>query len=160
MPEELDKKFERPITPEKSPDQSQEQELTPEKEISFDKKQEGENVSTEDVGLSGEGEIGAVPIGGTAQQVSREKIEKIENILARDLDDIYLGLEEEQQKTFKVEGEKTAREISGLLEKAKVNTAKIIDLIKNWLKMIPGVNKFFIEQEAKIRGDEIINMNK
>jgi len=31
-------------------------------------------------------------------------------------------------------------------------------LIKKWLLLIPGVNKYFLEQEAKIKADEIVKM--
>jgi len=30
----------------------------------------------------------------------------------------------------------------------------------NWLKLIPGVNKFFLEQEAKIKTDEVLKLKQ
>jgi hypothetical protein len=33
---------------------------------------------------------------------------------------------------------------------------KILALIRDWLKLIPGVNRFFLEQEAKIKTDKIL----
>jgi hypothetical protein len=29
-----------------------------------------------------------------------------------------------------------------------------------WLKLLPGVNRFFLEQEAKIKTDRIIHLKK
>ena len=37
---------------------------------------------------------------------------------------------------------------------------KIIDVIKKWLSIIPGINKFFLEQEAKIKTDKIMELKK
>jgi len=103
--------------------------------------------------------ISSLPISGDEQKV-REK--KIENIMEDGLADIFLNLEPNKQNEFKIKGEQTANEINELLNKVKVKANKIIDLIKKWLSLIPGVNRFFIEQEAKIKTDKImrLNMNK
>ena len=43
-----------------------------------------------------------------------------------------------------------------MVSAAKVHSKKILKAIVGWLKMIPGVNKFFLEQEAKIKTDKIL----
>ena len=63
-----------------------------------------------------------------------------------------------KQREFKGEGEKTAAKINQLMSKTKVNVKKIINLIKKWLSIIPGINSFFLEQEAKIKADEIFKI--
>jgi len=83
---------------------------------------------------------------------------QIESILEEDLSDTYYRLEPAVQQKFKPEGEKTAATIDELLGAAKVKTHKIFKLILNWLKIIPGVNKFFLRQEAKIKADKIIKL--
>ena len=55
-------------------------------------------------------------------------------------------------------GEETASKIAQLLEAAKVKTRKIFDLIVKWLRIIPGINRFFLEQEAKIKADKILRL--
>ncbi|HZJ41757.1 MAG TPA: hypothetical protein VFD51_01950 [Patescibacteria group bacterium] len=55
-------------------------------------------------------------------------------------------------------GEDTTAKINLLLNKTKIKVDKIISLIKKWLKIIPGINHFFLEQEAKIKADKIINI--
>lgn len=87
---------------------------------------------------------------------AREK--KIEKILESGLEETYLKMPLAKQQEFKIVGEVTVKKINGLLNEAKVNINKIIDLIKKWLLIIPGVNKFFLEQEAKIKADEIIKI--
>jgi hypothetical protein len=81
---------------------------------------------------------------------------EIENILQEDLTDMYLAMPPEKQKAFKQKGEETTGKIRKLVSATKVNTKKVFGLIKDWLKMIPGVNKFFLEQEAKIKTDKIL----
>jgi len=89
-----------------------------------------------------------------------ERKKKIEKVLAEDLDEIYLSMAPDKQMEFKRVGEETANKINDLLDKTKVKVKKIIGLIKKWLSIIPGVNKFFLEQEAKIKADEIINIKE
>lgn len=91
-----------------------------------------------------------------APQLKQQK--QIEKILAQGLEDIYLSLKPERQKKFKQAGEETAVKINKILVKAKINIGAIIKLIKKWLSLIPGVNKYFLEQEAKIRAEEIVKM--
>lgn len=92
----------------------------------------------------------------SAPQYKQQK--QVENILGKGLEEIYLNLTPEKQKEFKRVGEETAVKISRILNKAKVNIGAIIKLIRKWLSLIPSVNKYFLEQEAKIRAEEIIKM--
>ena len=99
--------------------------------------------------------IGPV-VGVTAPQLKQQK--QVENILAEGLEDIYLSLTQEEKKEFKRTGEETAVKINKLLTKVKVNIGAIVKLIRKWLALIPGLNKYFLDQEAKIRADKIIKM--
>lgn len=105
-----------------------------------------------------EGELG---LGGSSsvlssqdETIAREKM--IEKILEKDMDGLFLAMTPEKREEFKVVGEETAREINVLLKKTAVKVKKIIELIRKWLLIVPGVNKFFVEQEAKIKADEIM----
>ncbi len=86
--------------------------------------------------------------------------EDIEDVLEEDLDDIYLKLTDDKKVEFKVTGEKTAQEISGLVGKAKATAKKVLSLIKDWLSVIPGINKYFLEQLGKIKTDKIMKIIK
>jgi hypothetical protein len=90
----------------------------------------------------------------------KERQKKVEKILEIDLAAIYNSLTPEKKVEFKVAGERAAREITGLLAEATVQVKKIIEIIINWLKIVPGINKFFVEQEAKIKADEILKLNQ
>lgn len=86
--------------------------------------------------------------------------QEIESILESDLEDVYFSLDEQHQEMFRSRGEETASHIIKLLETGKATLKKIIKLISNWLKVIPGVSKFFVAQEAKIKADKILEINK
>ncbi len=101
-------------------------------------------------------DVTAISIAQQKQQRERQ----IEKILQDDLEEVYINLPPDKQKEFKAVGEQTANEINSLLERVKVKVKKIINLIKKWLSIIPGVNKFFLEQEAKIKTDEIMKLKR
>ncbi|MBI2475209.1 hypothetical protein HYV69_02160 [Candidatus Uhrbacteria bacterium] len=84
--------------------------------------------------------------------------QKIESILEEDLTEIYLSMSKDKQEKFKEEGEKTLSKIMQIIHKTKINAKKIFFLIRSWLKLIPGVNRFFLEQEAKIKTDKILRL--
>jgi len=91
--------------------------------------------------------------------IDQEKIKKIEKILEENLADIFFSLSPQEQQNFKKRGEETASGIAKLISKPKVKVKKIVSLIRDWLKTIPGINRFFLEQEAKIKADKIIEQN-
>jgi len=86
--------------------------------------------------------------------------EKIEDVLEEDLEEIYFQLPTSKQAEFAKKGEETATQIERLLGHVKVRVGKILELIKNWLRLIPGVNKYFLEQEAKIKTDKILKIKE
>ncbi len=91
---------------------------------------------------------------------NQERIKEIDDILAYGLNDIFLSLSSEKQQEFKKKGEQTRDKINQLLNSAKLSIGKIVILIKKWLSLIPKVNRYFLEQEAKIKADKIIKLKK
>ena len=84
--------------------------------------------------------------------------QRVETILEAGLGDVYQKLSPAQQREFKVKGEATTKRITQLMQQTKIPVQKIFILIISWLKIIPGVNKFFLEQEAKIKADRILDL--
>lgn len=80
---------------------------------------------------------------------------KIEHIMEDGLVDAFREMTPVQKQEFKIVGEKTALQIRDIIKGGKIKIKKIFQLLVNWLKIIPGVNRFFIEQEAKIKADKI-----
>jgi len=95
-----------------------------------------------------------------AQAWQKQQAAAIDNILAEGLSEIFLKMSPAEQAEFKQQGEKTVVEINKLLSRTRVQINKIISLIRKWLQLIPGVNRFFLEQEAKIKADKIIRLKK
>ena len=107
------------------------------------------------------GEVAPVaprPVTPVALSYQAQRAQAIDNILAEGLNEVFMKMNPAQQQEFKKHGEETVRKINALLDKTKVKASKIIDLIRSWLKLIPGVNRFFLEQEAKIKADKIIRI--
>lgn len=80
----------------------------------------------------------------------------VENVLEEDLSETYLKMPPDLRMRFKAHGERAAKEIAGMIRTLKIKAGRILDLIRDWLKMIPGVNRFFLIQEAKIKTDKIL----
>jgi len=98
-------------------------------------------------------------VGQPGIDISKSNLhQNIENILEEDIEEIYFSMDQITQQKFKKQGEKTTQEIINLFKNAKATFKKIFKLIFGWLKIIPGVNKFFLEQEAKIKADKILKI--
>lgn len=96
--------------------------------------------------------VASVPVDPVLQQ--------IESILSEGLQDQYATLDPITKEEFKVRGEITAREVASLLSQAKVQVRKVLQLIISWLKILPGVSKLFLEQDAKIKTDRLLAMRR
>lgn len=95
----------------------------------------------------------------SAQVAPSDEITRaIESILEEDLAAVYAELPEAAKSQFKAQGEIVARSIREMISQAKIKTRRVLKLIVGWLKMIPGVNKFFLEQEAAIKTQKIIQI--
>ena len=92
----------------------------------------------------------------TASAAVDPEVREIENILAENMGNFFLSLSQEKQLEFKSAGEETAQKIQRALHTKATRIKDIVSLIINWLKTLPGINKFFLEQEAKIKADKIM----
>ncbi len=81
---------------------------------------------------------------------------KVERVLEDNLSDIYFELPPPARAAFKAEGEKTASLIRTLIDTSKFTAKTVLDLVRKWLKLIPHVNKYFLQQESKIKTDRIM----
>ena len=148
------------------------QTITPEQKVdAFDSKENLESgvVETEQQIVAPAEEKGisetAVPtsddsgVGAPGIDTSKSSLhQNIENILEEDLEAIYFEMDPATQGAFKKSGEETTKEIIQLLDGAKASFKKVFKLITNCLKIIPGINKFFLEQAAKIKTDKILKI--
>jgi len=131
--------------------------------IEFEKKPEApklaEPVLPEKVQAKAE-EVAPYPVAAAPATLPAKSpvIEKIEDVLEEDLEQIYFQMPAAKQAEFAQAGEETASKIAMLLSGVKIKVKKILELVVGWLKMIPGVNQYFLEQEAKIKTDKILEL--
>lgn len=107
--------------------------------------------------LEKKGEGASLPV-GQAQSYQKQRAQAIDNILSEGLNEVFLKMKPAEQKIFQQKGEETVLKINELLNQTKVKINKIVSLIRKWLSLIKGINKFFLEQEAKIKADKIIRL--
>ncbi|MFA6106983.1 MAG: hypothetical protein WC745_04940 [Patescibacteria group bacterium] len=151
-PEKIGRESAAGGTPEKI--NSPEIKLTPEKPAEF--KDRPAEKSGSDINIPGSGGLAGI---SNQQKAGQARQKEVEKIMEENIEEIFISLPPERQAEFKLAGERTAAEINGLFEKGKATMKKIMDLVKKWLSILPGVNKFFLEQEAKIKADKILEMN-
>lgn len=96
----------------------------------------------------------------TIPLVKDEMTRQVEQIMEEGIADAYRELTVVQQQEFKIKGEETAWKIRELFKKSHLKVKEIFKLLVEWLRMLPGINKFFIEQEAKIKADKILSLKK
>jgi hypothetical protein len=96
------------------------------------------------------------PIPLAAQQPAETLVKNIEDTMSEGLEDAYKGMDPALQQQFKQTGEETANAISKLLQQSKIQVKKIVTLLLRWLRLIPRVNPYYLEQQAKIKADAIV----
>jgi hypothetical protein len=84
----------------------------------------------------------------------------IEKILEENIAESFLSMTPEQQHTFKIVGERVTSTIRQIIKSGVIQIKKILTLIRDWLSSIPGVNRFFLEKESKIKAEKILLLGK
>jgi len=82
----------------------------------------------------------------------------VESILADGLGEAYINMDDQSKNAFRRKGEEVARKIEDIMYIGKAKLKEVLLWIKEWLRMIPGVNTFFLDQEAKIKTDQIFGL--
>jgi hypothetical protein len=113
-------------------------------------------VSEEKNNISDDSQVGSGQQQVVDSPMSDRLKKAVDEILEEGLEDIYLNLSKETQKEFKAKGEETTNKINILLGETKIKVKKIVQAIVEWLRLVPGINKFFIKQTAKIKTDKIL----
>lgn len=83
-------------------------------------------------------------------------LKQIEGLLADGLKELYMSLPEARRAAFKATGEDVANKITDMIIYGKAKVKEVWKLIGEWLRVVPGVNKYFLEQEIKIKTDRIM----
>jgi hypothetical protein len=85
---------------------------------------------------------------------------EVENELEAGLWDAYREMPPALRLRFKAEGERVAQAVREGFATGRITAQRIIEMITEWLKMIPKVNKWFLRQEAKIKADALMRIQR
>lgn len=97
------------------------------------------------------------PVADPAANDPRVKLlKKVEDILASGLMELYVALPADRKAQFKAGGERVANAVTDLIVHGKASVKKVWKLLSEWLRNLPGVNKYFIQQEIKIKTDQVM----
>lgn len=116
------------------------------------KKKVLQDQDTEQVQVSSQSQVGT-------QQKTKTR-QEIEAVLAEGLTEIYQTMTPQEQEQFRLKGEQAVQEIETMMSRLKATARKVLTIIRGWLSTIPRVNKFFLEQESKLKTDEIMKLQR
>lgn len=85
---------------------------------------------------------------------------KVERILEDNLWDLYRTLPQGSRAKFKEQGEALAATLRGSLDLPKFRADDAYTAVAKWLKTIPRVNPYFLQQEAKIKTDRYVKLRR
>ncbi len=151
--------IEQPVTPETDVNDIEEDKIAAEEEASKDENFLEETEEEEVVPVKAIEKPPEKPAGIVVPPVKKdEDVIEVEKILEDGLAPMFVQLPESAKEKFKEKGEITSHEIAGMVKKLQVDIKRVLHLIRDWLLTIPKVNKFFLEQDAKIKTDRILEL--
>jgi len=161
IPEITPQETKEPVQADQSPEQKEKETEI----VEFPKAQQEKNVEPQQTPEQ-TGEV--VPLSERIAEekpaTKTERQQEIEKMLSEDLEDIYKKLNSDQQEKVKIEGEEAAEEIEKLVEEmiqtGKDASKQVLKEIRDWMHKIPGVNKYFLEQESKRKSDHMLALAK
>ncbi len=83
-------------------------------------------------------------------------LKDVEGILSDGLGDVYKALPKDRQVIFRQKGEEIANKITDMIIYGKAKAKEVWKLVMEWLGSLPGINKYFLEQEMKIKTDRVM----
>jgi len=92
--------------------------------------------------------------------IRNEVTVQIENIMEEGLDEAFMALPVIKQQQFKMKGEETAFKIQAEMKKKNIQMKKIFRYLLDWLSFLPGINKLYLRQEAKIKADQVVRLKR
>lgn len=147
----------KPVDLPVKPEQPKAPEVISEKPTEVHQEKTREPLKLEENPVTLEQPVATLSGSAIAPQTSESPLyHSVERVLEEDLADVYFQLPKGEQAAFKKKGEATASAISRLLTAAKVKIKEVFKLILGWLSLIPHADKYFLEQEAKIKTDKLM----
>ncbi len=96
-----------------------------------------------------------------AKEVARDPVLiEVENKLSEGLWDAYKSMDPGLRAKFKAEGERIAGVARDGIASGRLAAERLLQMIVDWLRMIPRVDRWFLVQDAKLKTDALIRMSK
>ena len=115
-----------------------------------------EDAPTTTVAPAGQQHQAAEPVSAPVQK--DEVAIEVDKILEDGLGDFVEDMPAEARQRFLSKGQEVSGQIAVMVRGFRVEVRRVIQLIQEWLQTIPAVNRFFLEQEAKIKTDRIVEL--
>lgn len=151
---QFDQQVEQVKRPESADDMQQEQPRKQEDEGKLRKRRRKKQQDDDQQTPAAQQPTAQVPEAKTPERM------EIEKILSDGMSELYQTMTPQQQEAFRLKGDETATAIEQMVHNLKASTRKVVSLIRDWLQLIPGVNKYFLEQESKLKTDEIVKYQR
>jgi hypothetical protein len=116
---------------------------------------------------AGKEEILPIPTSEAVSRMEKDQVTvEVEKILEEGLAEHWKTMPEALKPMFKQKGEQVAKAISQMIKQSITNdlemkgakeldVADVMELVLEWLRMLPRTNKYWLEQEAKIKTDRL-----
>lgn len=89
-----------------------------------------------------------------------EVAEDVQKILEDGLEEAVVAMSADAKERFFQKGKEIGALVAEMVRTYKVEVKRVLRMLKEWLTTIPGVNRFFLEQEAKIKTDRILELER
>lgn len=87
-------------------------------------------------------------------------LKAVEQVLEEGMEDVYAKMDASHKQKFNKEGDRVAGLVAEMVRRAKVKSREVLKLITGWLRIIPHVNRFYLDQEAKLKTDKILALGE
>jgi hypothetical protein len=105
-------------------------------------------------------QLAATPVAPAIATPPDKVAEDVDSILKEGLEEAVAAMPEDAKQRFWQKGKEIGALVADMVRHYKVEVKRVLHLLKEWLISIPGVNRFFLEQEAKIKTDRILDLER
>lgn len=105
-----------------------------------------------------EAQLAATPVAPAIAVPPDQIAQDVQKILEDNLEEAIVTMPEEAKQRFLQKGKEIGSIVADMVRRYKVEVKRVLSLLKDWLTTIPGVSRFFLEQEAKIKTDRILEL--
>lgn len=102
----------------------------------------------------------SAPVSPAVPTEKSDTRKEIEQLLSTNLTELYQTMSPQEQARFRAKGDEVSSALEQLVRTFTATTKRVLELIRSWLATIPRVNKYFLEQESKLKTDDIMKYQR